>query len=84
MPDLLSLPEVREIAAKHNKTTAQVLLRHIIQNGISAIPKSVNVERIRQNFDVFDFELDDKEVQKLNSLDKGEDGKMFNFALSKE
>lgn len=45
-------PAVIEIANKHNKLPAQVLLRHIIQRGIAVIPKSSNPDRIRQNIDV--------------------------------
>lgn len=54
MKDLspLSEPVVLSIAKAHNKTPAQILLRHLMQLGIAVIPKSVNPERIRQNFDV--------------------------------
>lgn len=41
-----------EVARKHGKTPAQILLRHIVQRGIAAIPKSINPERIRQNLQV--------------------------------
>jgi diketogulonate reductase-like aldo/keto reductase len=51
-PDLLNNPTVLGVAKKHGKTTAQVLLRHIVQRGIAAIPKSTNPERIRQNLQV--------------------------------
>lgn len=48
----MNIPQVKEIAEKHNKTAAQVLLRHILQKGIVVIPKSVNDNRIRENIDV--------------------------------
>jgi len=45
-------PTVLEVAKQHGKTPAQILLRHIVQRGIAAIPKSTNPERIRQNLQV--------------------------------
>jgi len=70
LPDLMDIPEVKEIAASHGKTPAQVLLRWIIDTGVSAIPKSTNPARLKQNLDVFDFELTAEEVAKLSSLDQ--------------
>ncbi|EDW55295.1 1,5-anhydro-D-fructose reductase [Drosophila sechellia] len=70
LPDLMDIPEVKEIAASHGKTPAQVLLRWIIDTGVSAIPKSTNPARLKQNLDVFDFELTTEEVAKLSSLDQ--------------
>ncbi|XP_034232333.1 aldo-keto reductase family 1 member B7-like isoform X2 [Thrips palmi] len=77
LPDLLNVPEVLEIAKKHRKTAAQVLLRHILQKGIAVIPKSSTPARVRQNIDILDFSLDDEDVASLDSLDKGIDGKLF-------
>lgn len=51
-PDLLNNPTVLEVAKKHGKAPAQILLRHIVQRGIAAIPKSTNPERINQNLQV--------------------------------
>jgi diketogulonate reductase-like aldo/keto reductase len=48
----LNNPTVLEVAKKHGKTPAQILLRHIVQRGIAAIPKSTNPERIHQNLQV--------------------------------
>jgi len=48
----LNNPTVLEVAKKHGKTPAQILLRHIVQRGVAAIPKSTNPERIRQNLQV--------------------------------
>ncbi|KAH8388450.1 hypothetical protein KR093_006569, partial [Drosophila rubida] len=65
LPDLMDIPEVKEIAAAHGKTPAQVLLRWIVDTGCIAIPKSTNPERLRQNLNVFDFKLTEEEVAKL-------------------
>lgn len=77
---ILHDPVVQAVAKKHKKTAAQVLLRHLIQKGIAVIPKSVTPERIRENIEVFDFALDDGDVGKLDDLDRGENGRMFDFS----
>ncbi|XP_013118553.1 1,5-anhydro-D-fructose reductase [Stomoxys calcitrans] len=69
LPDLMEIPEVKEIAEAHGKTPAQVLLRWIIDCGLSAIPKSTNPERIKENLDIFDFQLNEEEIEKLKGLD---------------
>ncbi|KAF2764486.1 Aldo/keto reductase [Teratosphaeria nubilosa] len=60
-------PVLNEIAKKHSKTTAQVLVRYAIEKGWSPLPKSDNPGRIAQNADVFDFKLDVKDMEKLDS-----------------
>ncbi|PKL24178.1 MAG: 2,5-diketo-D-gluconic acid reductase [Spirochaetae bacterium HGW-Spirochaetae-3] len=57
------------IAAAHGKSVAQVVLRWLIQRGVVAIPKSVNPDRMEQNFNVFDFCLTDAEMEAVKSLD---------------
>jgi diketogulonate reductase-like aldo/keto reductase len=64
-------PTILGIAAAHAKTAAQVMLRWHLQQGRSAIPKSVRPERIRENIDVFDFELDVDELAAIDALDQG-------------
>uniref|UniRef100_T1GQ73 NADP-dependent oxidoreductase domain-containing protein n=1 Tax=Megaselia scalaris TaxID=36166 RepID=T1GQ73_MEGSC len=71
LPDLLINPEVIKIGEAHKKTSAQVLLRWIIQRGISTIPKSTNPERLKQNLNIFDFKLSDEEMKTLASLNAG-------------
>jgi diketogulonate reductase-like aldo/keto reductase len=60
-----------EIAERHGKSAAQVMLRWHLQQGRSAIPKSTNPARIAENFDVFDFQLTDEELAAIDELDTG-------------
>jgi 2,5-diketo-D-gluconate reductase A len=62
---------VVELASAHGKTPAQIVLRWHLQLGNVVIPKSVTPERIEENFDVFDFELDDDAMGRLEALDEG-------------
>ena len=57
------------IAEKHGKTIAQVVLRALIQNDVIVIPKTVRRERMEENIDVFDFELDDDDLAAFAALD---------------
>ncbi|RYX78804.1 aldo/keto reductase [bacterium] len=66
--DLLDDPTLTIIADKHHKSTAQIVLRWHIQLGLVVIPKSVHAERIQQNADVFDFELDNDDMAKISAL----------------
>ena len=67
----LEHPSVTSIAEKHGKTPAQVVLRWHIEHGVVAIPKSVKPHRIKENIDVFDFELTADEVAAIDALDTG-------------
>jgi diketogulonate reductase-like aldo/keto reductase len=64
-------PTLLEIARRHSKSAAQVMLRWHLQEGRSAIPKSVKPARIAENFAVFDFELTQDQVAAINALDTG-------------
>ncbi|WP_283584335.1 aldo/keto reductase [Limosilactobacillus difficilis] len=66
---MMDNPVLKEIAANHDKTVAQVILRWQLQVGNSFIPKSVHVARIKQNADIFDFELTADEMKKIATLD---------------
>ncbi len=63
-------PTLVDVARDHDKTVAQVLLRWSLQHGAIVIPKSVHVERIRENLDVFDFALSEAEMDRLDGLDE--------------
>ena len=65
-------PAVLSLAAKYNKTPAQILLRFLTQNGIAVIPRSTQPTHIRENFALFDFALTDEELAQLRALDKKE------------
>ena len=64
-------PLIGDIAQKHGKTAAQVILRWHVQNGFIVIPKSVTPARIRENIALFDFELSPDEMQAFETLDTG-------------
>lgn len=66
---LFENPALKEIGKKHNKTTAQVMLRWNIQRGVVVIPKSTHIERMQENFDVFDFNLSEDDMQEISKLD---------------
>ncbi|CAG0920665.1 unnamed protein product [Notodromas monacha] len=77
IPDLMENPVVVEIAEKHSKSPAQILLRFIMQSGIAVIPKSVTPARIKSNSEVFDFELSADEMASMKALDKGPKARGF-------
>lgn len=64
-------PTLEAIGKKHGKSIAQVALRFLLQLGIIIIPKSVKIERMRQNFDLFDFTLDEEDMAAIKKLDTG-------------
>jgi len=78
---LLEEELVQKLAKKHNKTPAQILLRWLIQRDICVIPKSVNPERIKENFNVFDFKLDDADFKSLCGFPPQ---KLFNAPIFKK
>lgn len=66
--DALTHPVIVDIADRHQKTPAQVVLRWHLQHDIVAIPKSVTPSRIHENLDVFDFNLSDTDMQAIDQL----------------
>ncbi|MGW7099415.1 aldo/keto reductase [Streptomyces sp. NPDC054838] len=69
--ELLTLPAVAAVAARHGRSAAQVVLRWHLQSGHVVIPKSVTPARIRENLDVFGFELDAEDTAALDALGSG-------------
>ena len=65
---------LQQIGGKHGKTPTQVALRWLTQRGIVAIPKSTHIERMRENFNIFDFRLTDDEMTQIASLNTHDDG----------
>ena len=63
--DVFQNPILKEIGEKYGKTTAQVMLRWQLQRGVVSLSKSATLERIRQNFDIFDFELSGEDMEKI-------------------
>jgi len=66
---IFDVPEMKELAAKYNKTIAQIALRWSLQHGFLPLPKSVTPSRIEENLAVFDFELSPEDLQTIDQLD---------------
>lgn len=79
----LNHPVILELAAKHNKMPAQILIRWDLQKEVVSIPKSTTKEHIHANFDVFDFQLDDADMAQIAAMDQnrriGADPDKFDF-----
>lgn len=69
---ILKDPVIESIADAHGKSAAQIILRWHIQEGFSVIPGSKNPEHIRENIEIFDFELTDDEMAQIRALNKEE------------
>jgi 2,5-diketo-D-gluconate reductase A len=72
---VLEDPVITEIAARLDRTAAQVVLRWHLQRGSIVFPKSTTPSRIEENFALFDFELQDADIEAIDALDRGEDGR---------
>lgn len=70
--ELLGNEVISEIAAKHGKSSAQVILRWDLQNGVVVIPGSSNPDHIKENTELYDFELSDEEMEMMNALNRDE------------
>lgn len=81
-PDFVYSEKTQKIAEKYNKTPAQIVLRYLLDIGTIPIPKSVNEKRIKENFDVFSFKLDENDIKIMDSFCTGE--RLVPFLLIKE
>jgi 2,5-diketo-D-gluconate reductase A len=72
---VLTDPVITEIAGQLDRTPAQVVLRWHIQRGSIVFPKSTTLARIAENFELFDFELEPDEMERISGLDRGEAGR---------
>ena len=70
-PLLWSDPTITAIAEKHGKTVSQILLKFHVARKVTVIPKTIKKERLIENSNIFDFELDEEDTEKLNALDSG-------------
>lgn len=61
-------PRLLALSRKYGKTPAQIILRWVLQHGVSAIPKSSNLLRLRENFDLFDFEISESDMSAINNF----------------
>ncbi len=68
--DLIGEPVFTELAQKYGKSNVQIILRWHIQEGTVIFPKSTNPQHIRENFDIFDFELTEEEMKRIRAVDK--------------
>ena len=73
----LSLLLLEELAAKYEKTPAQIILRWHLQRDVLVIPKSVNKDRLRQNLNIFDYSLEEKDMDAINTLDTGTSSRSY-------
>lgn len=69
--DMFNNPILAGIGKKYNKSTAQVILRWLIQRNVVLIPKTVHKDRMTENFNVFDFELSEEDMNKIKAMDTG-------------
>lgn len=83
VPNVLKDPTLLELTGKYKKTPAQIALKYIVEKGIITIPKSVNPTRIRENIQLFDWELESDDVEKLKAVNIGESARVFNFDFLK-
>lgn len=91
LKEILENPIVKQIANAHGKTPVQIALRQHVQRGIVVIPKSIHKERMKQNLDIFDFELTADEMKQLKELDENksmwaeyDDPMIVQYAMAEE
>ncbi len=80
--DLINEPLFTQLGQKYSKTNVQIILRWHIQEGTIVFPRSTNPVHIKENFEIFDFELTEDEMNKIRLLDKGK--RFFNMTLEEQ
>lgn len=70
--DYFNTPVLKAVGEKYGKSAAQVALRFLLQSDVILIPKSVHKDRMAENFDIFDFVLNEEDMEKIRALDTGE------------
>jgi diketogulonate reductase-like aldo/keto reductase len=66
--DCLNHPLVKEMSQKYKKSCGQILLRHTIQKGVNVIPKSTNEKHLKENFNIYDFEISEEDQTRLDGI----------------
>jgi len=74
-PNVFENEVVNRIARKHKKSTAQVAFKFLLQKDLVMIPKTSNIKRLKENMDVFDFKLDQEDIEALEGLERGEEAR---------
>jgi methylglyoxal/glyoxal reductase len=75
--EILNNGVLLKLGEKYNKTAAQIILRWALQNRVVTIPKSVKRSRLRENADIFDFNLSEDEIQLINNMNRNE--RLFDY-----
>jgi len=73
-PKIMEEPTILEIGKKYGKSPAQILLRWQIQRGVIVVPKTVSANRLQENYNIFDFALEDDEISKIGSMNNNSRG----------
>ena len=80
---VFAIDVLQELAAKYNKSIAQIVLRWNIDKGVVVLPKSVTPSRIKENFEIFDFKLNSEDIARIDALNQnirtGADPDNFDF-----
>jgi diketogulonate reductase-like aldo/keto reductase len=80
---IFEMPLLKELSVKYRRSISQIVLRWDIQMGVVTIPKSTHAERIKENMEIFDFEINEVDMNVITALDKGQrvgsDPDNFNF-----
>ncbi|XP_014288487.1 aldo-keto reductase family 1 member A1 [Halyomorpha halys] len=82
IPSPLKDPVILDLAKKHKKRPSQIILRYLTECGMATLIKAMNPKRIRECFDIFDFQLTGEDLDRIRELDQGEEGRIFGGSAS--